>query len=992
MYPSLVRMAQDFSLRYPLVDGQGNFGCFTGDTKIKLLDGTEKSFAELAELGPDAVFHVYSVDRNGRIVVGEGRNARITRHKARIIELTLDSGEKIRCTPDHRFLLRSGTYKQAQDLTLEDSLMSDYFDTPAIKDDLNEYLHAYQPATRSYEFVHHLVDEFNAEQGSVSKFGDTLTPTLSQGEREWESISLEQYEIHRSTAWIPRLDTAQKYNHRVVSIKWLDETADVYDITVDEHHNFLLATGVFVHNSIDGDPPAAMRYTEARMTRIGEEMLRDITKNTVDYAPNYDGTRDEPTVLPSAIPNLLVNGSSGIAVGMATNIPPHNLAEVVDALVLQLERPECTLQELLQYLPGPDFPTGGTIHGRRGIWDAYRTGRGFLQLRARCNVEEAKRQDRESIIITEIPYQVNKTKLLERIAEMVRAKKIEGVADLRDESDREGMRIVLDLKRDAMPQVVMNQLYANTQLQATFGVIMLALVDNEPRVLPLKDLLIYFLEHRREVVIRRTHYDLERAQEREHILAGLMVALDHLDEVIQLIRGAASPAEARQELVTRLALSETQAQAILDLRLQRLTGLERDKILQEHTELLETIQEYQAILGSETRIQSIVKDELLALKEQYGDTRRTEIVEAEEEIDVEDLIAEEDMVVTKSHGGYIKRQPISLYQSQRRGGKGKMAMQTNEEDFVEQLFVASTHDYLLFFTNIGKVHWLKVYEIPQAGRTAKGRAAVNLLQLQPGEKISTVVPIRRFEVDRYLIMATKNGIVKKTELTAYGNPRQGGIIALTLDDNDELIRVGVTHGDQDVFLGTRQGYALRFNEADARSIGRTARGVIGIRLEEGDEVIGMEVLNPGSSILTVSESGYGKRTSATEYRVQGRGGKGLINLNVTSKTGLVVSILQVFDEDDIMVMSDQGNLVRLQVADIRRIGRNTQGVRLINLTSEQRLVGVVRIAEDNGRPAVDAADEEVLTEEVDAADEEVLTEEPETDDELTDTLDDESSN
>ena len=732
--------------------------------------------------------------------------------------------------------------------------------------------------------------------------------------------------------------------------------------------------------SIDGDPPAAMRYTEARMTRIGEEMLRDITKNTVDYAPNYDGTRDEPIVLPSAIPNLLVNGSSGIAVGMATNIPPHNLAEVVDALVLQLERPECTLQELLQYLPGPDFPTGGTIHGHRGIWDAYRTGRGFLQLRARCNVEEAKRQDRESIIITEIPYQVNKTKLLERIAEMVRAKKIEGVADLRDESDREGMRIVLDLKRDAMPQVVMNQLYANTQLQATFGVIMLALVENEPRVLPLKDLLIYFLEHRREVVIRRTHYDLERAQEREHILAGLMVALDHLDEVIQLIRGAASPAEARQELVTRLALSETQAQAILDLRLQRLTGLERDKILQEHTELLETIQEYQAILGSEARIQSIVKDELLALKEQYGDTRRTEIVEAEEEIDVEDLIAEEDMVVTKSHGGYIKRQPISLYQSQRRGGKGKMAMQTNEEDFVEQLFVASTHDYLLFFTNIGKVHWLKVYEIPQAGRTAKGRAAVNLLQLQPGEKISTVVPIRRFEVDRYLIMATKNGIVKKTELTAYGNPRQGGIIALTLDDNDELIRVGVTHGDQDIFLGTRQGYALRFNEADARSIGRTARGVIGIRLEEGDEVIGMEVLNSGSSILTVSESGYGKRTSATEYRVQGRGGKGLINLNVTSKTGLVVSILQVFDEDDIMVMSDQGNLVRLQVADIRRIGRNTQGVRLINLTSEQRLVGVVRIAEDNGRPAVDAADEEVLTEE------------PETDDEIADTPDDENSN
>ncbi len=731
--------------------------------------------------------------------------------------------------------------------------------------------------------------------------------------------------------------------------------------------------------SVDGDPPAAMRYTEARMTRLGEEMLRDITKNTVDYAPNYDGTRDEPVVLPSAIPNLLVNGSSGIAVGMATNIPPHNLAEVVDALILQLERPECTLGELLQYLPGPDFPTGGTIHGRHGIMEAYRTGRGFLQLRARCTVEESKRQDRESIIVTEIPYQLNKTKLLERIAEMVRAKKVEGIADLRDESDREGMRIVMDLKRDAVPQVVLNQLYANTQLQSTFGVIMLALVDNEPRVLPLKELLRHFLEHRYEVIIRRTHYDLERAREREHILRGLMVALDHLDEVIHLIRSAPSPAEARQALITRLSLSETQAQAILDLRLQRLTGLERDKILQEHTELLTTIQEYESILGSETRIQRIIKDELLALKEQYGDPRRTEIVEAEEEINIEDLIAEEDMVVTKSHGGYIKRQPISLYQSQRRGGKGKIAMQTNEEDFVEQLFVASTHDYLLFFTNIGKIHWLKVYEIPQAGRTAKGRAAVNLLQLQPGEQISTVVPIRRFEVDRYLIMATKNGIVKKTELTAYGNPRQGGIIALTLDEGDELIGVSVTHGDQDIFLGTRQGIALRFHEDDVRSIGRTGRGVIGIRMDEGDEVVGMEVLNPGATILTVSEAGYGKRTTETEYRVQGRGGKGLINLNVTPKTGPVVGILQVFDDDDIMVMSDQGNLVRMQVVDIPRIGRNTQGVRLINLTSEQRLMGVVRIAEENMRSAMDGDELSELSEVRDLENEaDVLSDEPDT--------------
>ena len=709
---------------------------------------------------------------------------------------------------------------------------------------------------------------------------------------------------------------------------------------------YTLIDGQGNFGSVDGDPPAAMRYTEARMTRLGEEMLRDINKNTVDYIPNYDETRQEPTVLPSAIPNLLVNGSAGIAVGMATNIPPHNLSEVVDALVLQLEHPDCTLPELMEYLPGPDFPTAGFIHGRQGILEAYHTGRGFLQLRARCDVETSDRSDRESIIVSEIPYQLNKTKLLERIAEMVRAKKIEGIADLRDESDRHGMRIVVDLKRDAVSQVVLNQLYANTQLQSTFGIIMLALVDNEPRVLTLKEMLIYFLEHRREVIVRRTRHDLARAREREHVLAGLLIALDHLDAVIELIRNAASPEEARQGLMEGYELTAIQAQAILDLRLQRLTGLERDKILTEHTELRETILDYEDILANDARLQGIIKDDLLALKEQYGDARRTEIVDAEEEIHLEDLIVEEDMVVTKSHNGYIKRQPVSLYQSQRRGGKGKMAMQTREEDFVEQLFVASTHDYLLSFTNIGKIHWLKVYQLPLASRTARGKAVVNLLQLQPEERISTVVPIRRFEIDRYLIMATKFGVVKKTSLQAYGNPRQAGIIALNLDDGDELIRVAVTQGDQDILLGTRKGLAIRFNEADARAIGRTARGVKGIRLAKDDEVVGMEVLNPGSTILTVSESGFGKRTVESEYRTQSRGGKGLINLRVTAKTGPVMGILQVFDDDDVMIMSDQGNLVRLPVGDIRRIGRNTQGVRLINLGREQRLVGAVRIEED----------------------------------------------
>jgi DNA gyrase subunit A len=733
--------------------------------------------------------------------------------------------------------------------------------------------------------------------------------------------------------------------------------------------------------SVDGDPPAAMRYTEARMTRLGEEMLRDINKSTVDYVPNYDETRQEPTVLPSAIPNLLVNGSAGIAVGMATNIPPHNLAEVIEALVLVLEHPDCTLPELIECVPGPDFPTAGFIHGRQGILEAYHTGRGFLQLRARCDVEVSDRTERECIIVSEIPYQLNKTRLLERIAEMVRAKKIEGIADLRDESDRRGMRIVIDLKRDAVSQVVLNQLYANTQLQSTFGIIMLALVDNEPRVLTLKEMLIYFLEHRREVIIRRTQHDLERAREREHVLVGLLIALDHLDAVIELIRNAASPDEARQGLMEgRFGLLETeagiagsifrevadeealptlsaiQAQAILDLRLQRLTGLERDKILTEHTELREIIQDYEDILANDARLQGIIKDDLLALKEQYGDARRTEIVDAEEEIHFEDLIVEEDMVVTKSHTGYIKRQPVNLYQNQHRGGKGKMAMQTREEDFVEQLFIASTHDYLLFFTNIGKVHWLKVYQLPLASRIAKGKAVVNLLQLQPDERISTVVPIRRFEIDRYLIMATKFGVVKKTSLKAYSNPRQAGIIALNLDDGDELIRVGVTQGDQDILLGTRKGKAIRFNESDARAIGRTARGVKGLRLAKDDEVVGMEVLSPDSTILTVSESGYGKRTTESEYRTQSRGGKGLINLRITAKTGPVMGILQVFDDDDVMVMSDQGNLVRLPVGDIRPTGRNTQGVRLINLRADQRLVGAVRIEED-GEDDIDETDD-----------------------------------
>ena len=727
--------------------------------------------------------------------------------------------------------------------------------------------------------------------------------------------------------------------------------AAIYDTMVrmaqDFNTRYPLVDGQGNFGSIDGDPPAAMRYTEARLTPLAAELLADIDKETVDFVPNYDESRLEPLVLPTRIPNLLINGSSGIAVGMATNIPPHNLAEVVDALLKMIENPEVALEELTTTIKGPDFPTAGFIYGYQGIQEAYRTGRGILTLRARARVEVAPRTERESIIVTELPYQVNKARLIEKIAELVRDHRIEGVSDIRDESDREGMRIVLELKRGEIAAVVLNQLYNHTQMQTTFGVIMLALVNNQPHVLGLRDLLVHFVEHRREVVVRRTRFELRQAEEKAHILEGLKLAVEHLDEVIALIKRSRSPEEARDGLISRYGLSQIQAQAILDMRLQRLTGLERERLITDYQETIKRIEYLSAVLSSDALVKKIIQDELIEIKEKYQDSRRTEIIPETGEIRLEDMIAPEDMVITISHTGYIKRNPASLYKSQRRGGKGKIGMGTKDEDFVAHLFVASTHDYLLFFTDAGRVYWLKVHQIPEAGRVAKGKAIVNLLQVSAEEKITAVLSVAQFQDEKYIVMATKTGVIKKTPLQAYSNPRVGGIIALTLDPGDKLIRARLSNGNQEILIGTKKGLSIRFQESEARPIGRIGRGVRGILLEKGNEVIGMEVVEDAANttILTVTEHGYGKRTGLEEYRQQGRGGKGIISIKTTPRNGNAVAVLQIADDDELMLMTAQGKILRLKVSGFRAIGRNTQGVKLIDIDENDRVVGVAHLAE-----------------------------------------------
>jgi len=732
--------------------------------------------------------------------------------------------------------------------------------------------------------------------------------------------------------------------------------APAYDTLVrlaqDFNMRYVLVDGQGNFGSVDGDPPAAYRYTEARLEALAEEMMGDLDKETVDFVPNFDETTEEPTVLPTTYPNLLVNGSAGIAVGMATNIPPHNMREVIDGVIALVEHRgqsrEARLKAVLKAVPGPDFPTGGFIVGRHGIFSAYTTGRGSITLRAKATTEESKKGDKVSIVVTEIPYQVNKKRLLENIAELVREKVIEGISDLRDESDRDGMRIVIELKRGEVPEVILNNLYKHTQLQTTFGIIMLAIVGGRPRVLPLIDIVEHFLEFRREVVRRRTEFELRKAEARAHILEGLKIALDHLDEVIKLIRGSKNSPEAREGLMTQFKLSQVQSQAILDMQLQRLTGLERQKIVDELVELLKTIERLRAILSSDELLMAVVLNELKAVRDNYSDERRTVIVEESGEFRIEDLIADEDMAITVTNTGYVKRTAISTYRMQRRGGKGRIGMRTREEDFVSHLFIASTHSYIMIFSDRGRAYWLRVHEIPDVGPGGKGKAIANLVSMEEGEKIAALVAIKEWpaeENQQFVVMGTRKGVVKKTDLTAFSNPRAGGIIAMGVEDGDSVIAAEMTDGREQVFIGTRDGMAIRFDETDVRPMGRTAYGVRGITLRDGDEVVAMEVVREGGTMLTVTQSGYGKRTELEEYRLQSRGGVGIINIQTSERNGKVVGIAYVRDDDELMLISQQGMILRMVAKDVRAIGRATQGVRMLGVEEGDQVVSVARLAE-----------------------------------------------
>src|SRR5262252_5458055 len=742
--------------------------------------------------------------------------------------------------------------------------------------------------------------------------------------------------------------------------------ASIYDTLVrlaqDFNMRYPLVDGQGNFGSIDGDMPAAMRYTEARLQALGDDMMTDLDKETVDFVPNYDETTEEPTVLPSPFPNLLVNGSAGIAVGMATNVPPHNLREVIDGCIWLIENTHFTdasarlpraerLRNLIRLIPAPDFPTAGLIVGRQGAVQAYTTGRGSILMRARSQVETNRKGDKQSIVVTEIPYQVNKAKLIERIAELVRDKELEGIADLRDESDREGMRIVIELRRGEVPEVILNNLYKHTQLQIGFGIIMLAIVGGRPKVMNLLELVESFIEFRREVVRRRTEFELKKAEARYHILEGLKIALDKLDAVIKLIRGSKTPAEARDGLIGQFGLSQIQSQAILDMQLQRLTGLERQKILDELAELLKTIERLRAILASERLLMQIIVDELKAVRDTYGDDRRTQIIEGESgEINIEDLIAEEDMAITVTNTGYIKRTAISTYRNQRRGGKGRIGMRTRDEDFVSHLFVASTHAYIMIFSDRGRAYWLKVHEIPDVGPGGKGKSIANLVSMEDGEKIAAMLAVKEFEDDKFIVMGTRKGVVKKTSLDAFSNPRAGGIIAMGVEEADSVIAVQVTDGSGEVFIATRYGMAIRFHESDVRPMGRAAYGVRGISLRGEDYVVSMEVVKPGGTLLTVTERGFGKRTEMEEYRVQSRGGVGVINISTSTRNGQVVGVSYVEEGDEVLLITQQGMIIRMPTNDVRSIGRATQGVRLIEIEGEDKVVSVARLVEkdENG--------------------------------------------
>ncbi|MEA3295413.1 MAG: DNA gyrase subunit A [Euryarchaeota archaeon] len=727
--------------------------------------------------------------------------------------------------------------------------------------------------------------------------------------------------------------------------------AAIYDTMVrmaqDFSMRYPLADGQGNFGSIDGDAAAAMRYTEIRLWNLAQEILDDLDKDTVDFIPNYDGSLKEPVILPSKIPNLLINGSTGIAVGMSTNMPPHNLREIVDAVIMTIDNPEVTTQELMSVVHGPDFPTGAYIYGRSGIHRAYETGRGIIKIRAKTTVEQHK--NKESIIINEMPYQVNKAKLIENIANLVKEKKISGITDLRDESDRNGIRAVIELSRGTNADVVLNQLFRHTQMESSFGIINLALVDGQPMILGLKDIIRHFIDHRVEVVTRRSIFEMEKAKKRAHILEGLQIALDHIDRVIALIRQSQTTDEAKTRLIAELDLSQEQAKAILDMRLQRLTGLEREKIDNEHKELMETIRWLQEVLGDKNKILSIIKQEIIDIKDRYGDDRRTQIIDGDTEMEDEDLIPVEDVVVTISNSGYIKRLPVHTYKQQRRGGRGVIGMDTKETDFVVDLFVASTHDYILFFTDKGRVYWLKVYEIPDASRQSRGKAIINLIEVDNNENITAQIPVKAFKDDQYLIMATGCGVVKKTVLSAFSNPRRSGIIAITLDEGDELKIVKLTDGHKDIIIGSRHGKAIRFNEADVRATGRGARGVRGIRLIGDDYVVGMDIVRDDATLLTITENGFGKRTQFGEYRKMNRGGQGVITIISSIRNGMVVDVKAINETDELMVTTSGGIIIRVPVSDIRIQGRNTQGVKIMNVKNKDKVMAVARVIVDNNK-------------------------------------------
>ena len=1217
VYETMVRLVQDFSMRYPLIDGQGNWGCFASSTKVRLADGTSKTFNELIEDQRQGQTHfTYTVGPDGRISMAPIRLPRLTKRKAEVVKVTLDNGEEVVCTPDHRFMLREGVvYREARNLQPGDSLMP-FYARPNLGSDpkLGGYEEIYQPATDSWEFPNTPLPPMWGKAGMG-------------GSRE-------------------RVVQGDRLNHKVVSVKPAG-FADVYDLTVDTTHNFALAAGVFVHNSVDGDSAAAMRYcvtgetlvvterglermdslspeggenvslkvlskeqavntaskwfdcgefptrrvrtrrgyevtgslnhplltwvvgdkghsnfiwktiahiqpgdylvldrsqvlwptakddlqvalpfiypesqreshelpsnilqsprsvvaaflrslfegdgaversgrsllrvnlsaknrvmlsqvqtlllrfgivstladdrtrsmfrllitgqenlqafadaigfvsetklerhnfdrparleaalprltqtlpaadvavleklvethylfepvasveeaglqkvysirvdsechsfvangfinhnTECRLTALAEEMLVDIDKDTVNWTPNYDESTVEPMVLPAKVPELLLNGSAGIAVGMATNIPPHNLTEVVNGIVAMIEEPAITIDDLMHHVKGPDFPTGGFLLGMDGIRDAYRTGRGSLIMQAKANIEIGK-GERQRIIITEIPYQVNKSTMLERMAELVRDKKIEGIGDIRDESDRDGMRVVIEIKRDENAELILNQLYKHTQLRETFGVIMLALVDGRPLVLNLRQMISSFLEHRKQVITRRTKFELAKAERRAHIIEGLKIALAHINEVIRVIRKSKNTEEARVQLMKSFRLSLEQTNAILDMRLHQLTSLEVEKLEAEYKELIKLIAELKAILADLQKVLNIIKKELLELRDKFGDDRRTQILAEEPKgVTLEELIKEEDVVVTLSHAGYIKRLPVTAYRAQRRGGKGVTAMETKEEDFVENVFVTTTHTYILLFTTKGQVHWLKVYEVPEAGRYAKGKPLINMVQLDKDEKVKALIPVKEFSANTFLLMATKNGLVKKTELAEYANPRRGGVRAITLKEGDELVGAKLATDKQDVLMASQQGYAIRFPCKQVRPIGRAGQGVTGMRFKKKDQVVGLEVVEKSASLLTVTSNGFGKRSSLNAYRTQSRGGKGVTNLKVTPKNGVVVDVKEVSDADELMIITQKGTMIRTAIKNIRESGRSTQGVRMIRLQTADQVSAIAHI-------------------------------------------------